>query len=136
VTTAGDERAALRLLIDACPSPAVVIHLSILFGARVDAVHIDRIARPGMPDKAVFDLAQRDQRAVVTANIRDFLALARTRPDHSGLVLVDDQNTRERQTAAIARIVTAMLARTEASTAGRVFTWRAASDRLVDRAWP
>ena len=136
MTKAGAERAALRLLIDACLTPAVVIHLSTLFGARVDAVHIDRIARPGLSDEAVFDLAQRDYRAVVTANIRDFLALARTRPDHSGLVLVDDQNTRERQTAAIARIVTAMLARTDASTAGRVFTWRAAAGRLVERAWP
>ena len=59
MTTAGDERAALRLLIDACLSPAVVIHLSILFGARIDAVHIDRIARPGMSDEAVFDLEGR-----------------------------------------------------------------------------
>jgi predicted nuclease of predicted toxin-antitoxin system len=136
VIVTGDEPAALRLLVDACLSPAVVIHLSTLFGARVDVVHVDRIARPGLSDEAVFDLAEREHRAVVTANIRDFLALARTRPNHSGLVLVDDQNTRERQTAAIARIVTAMLARTGASTAGRVFTWRAASDRLVDRVWP
>lgn len=109
MTTAGAERAALKLLVDACLSPAVVIHLATLFGARIDAVHIDRIARPGLSDEAVLDLAQRDHRAVVTANIRDFLALARTRPNHFGLVLVNDQNTRERQTAAIARIVTAML---------------------------
>ena len=67
---------------------------------------------------------------------RDFLALARTRPGHGGLVLVDDQNTRERQIAAIARIVTAMLSRRDAAMTGRVFTWRAASGRLMEREWP
>ena len=122
MTFGAREGAILRLLIDACLSPAVVSHLTKIVEDRVDAVHIDRVAPPGMSDDAILDLALRDRRAVVTANSRDFLALARRRPDHPGLILVDDQNTRDRQVAAIARIVTAMLARTDGSIAGRVFT--------------
>ena len=127
--------APLRLLIDACLTPQAAPALAARFPGLVEAVHLDAIAPPGLPDEDVFALARREGRAVVTANSRDFLALVRRLPGHCGLVLVDDQNTRDRQIAAIAQIVAAILAEGTA-VGGRVFTWRAKTGRLASRVMP
>lgn len=46
---------------------------------------------------------------MVTADDADFLALARSRDDHAGIGLIDDQDTRANQIDAILRLARALL---------------------------
>jgi Domain of unknown function (DUF5615) len=63
-------------------------------------------------DSAIFALAQRERRAVVTENVSDFIPLAddadqRDQPHH-GLVLVDPAKYRRGSRRTIGRLVTAL----------------------------
>jgi predicted nuclease of predicted toxin-antitoxin system len=100
---------ALRVLIDACLTPAVVAAMEAMFGSRVDAVHVDRVLPQATPDDEVVAWAIRERRLVITANDSDFLVLMRDRPGHPGLALINDQNTRLRQIAAITHLVQKLL---------------------------
>lgn len=50
----------------------------------------------GKPDQIVFDIAQKQVRAVLTDNVRDYMALARQRlqqgQHHSGLILTSNRS--------------------------------------------
>jgi predicted nuclease of predicted toxin-antitoxin system len=130
---------ALRLLIDACLTPAVVSHLSAAFGPAVDAVHVDAVLPPATADQAVLAWAAQEARIVVTANIADFSLLASRTMGHPGLVLVEDQNTKVVQIAAVTQVIGAMIAWAAANgdPAGHVFTWRnARGGRLAVRRLP
>lgn len=81
----------MRLLLDAMYPPAIADQLRIR-GRDVTAV-TERSELRSLPDGAVFAVAQRERRAVVTENVADFIPLAneadqRGEP-HYGLVLVD-----------------------------------------------
>ncbi len=127
----------LRLIVDACLTPAVVSRLAEAFKGTVDAVHADRVLPLGSSDVTVLDWAITQSRIVVTANGADFVALARGRPGHPGLGLVTDQDTRVRQIRSVERLIRALLARRDARRplAGHVFTWTRA-DRLAVRRLP
>ncbi len=118
--------ARLRLLIDACLTPAAISHLARVFGDRVDSAHVDRVLGPGTSDEAVLAWATADRRMVLTANDVDFVLLARTGVPHHGLGLISDQNTRIRQIAAIERLVSALLGHMDGKgiVAGHVFVLR------------
>jgi predicted nuclease of predicted toxin-antitoxin system len=104
----------LRLLIDACLTPAAVPGLGRLFGERIDVIHVDQVLAPGTPDDAVLAWATREARAVLTANTMDFVDLARAGLTHHGLGLINDQNTRSRQLTAIEDLVRAIMGYVEA----------------------
>jgi predicted nuclease of predicted toxin-antitoxin system len=126
---------ALRLLIDACLTPAVIPHLAGTVGSKVDAVHTDRILGPATSDERVLDWAMHEGRVVITANSADFLTLVHNRPGHCGLGLIDDQNTRVRQIEAIERLVCAIILHVEdgGSVPGHVFVLRRAARLSVRR---
>jgi predicted nuclease of predicted toxin-antitoxin system len=127
----------LRLLIDACLTPAAVLRLHEVFEGAVDVVHLDSVLAPATTDRDVLDWAQRERRAIVTANIRDFARLARLTAGHPGLLLVEDQAGRDAQISAVIRIVGAVLSRPESDIAGHVFVWRSAQGgRLAIRELP
>ncbi|HLY55081.1 MAG TPA: DUF5615 family PIN-like protein [Stellaceae bacterium] len=100
--------APLRLLVDSCLTPGVIDHSGEVFGGRVDVVHVDRSMPPATPDREVLAWAMAERRLVVTANQADFLLLVQA-GGHPGLGLVEDQNTRRRQIAAVERLVRAIL---------------------------
>jgi hypothetical protein len=81
----------LRLLLDEMYPPAIADQLRIR-GHDVAAA-TERSELRSLPDAAVFAVAQRERRAVVTENVGDFIPLAnetdqRGEPNY-GLVLVD-----------------------------------------------
>lgn len=125
----------LRLLIDSCLTPTAVPRLLAAFGARIDAVHADRVLPLGTPDVAVMDWAGAEQRLLITANSADFLALLRDRSKHPGVGLVIDQNTRARQVRAVERLAGALLRRAAAGgiLSERVFIWTRANRLIVRR---
>lgn len=129
---------ALRLLIDACLTPAGIPHLAVIFGSKVDAVHVDRVLGPATSDERVFDWATHEGRLVITANNADFLALVHKRPGHCGLGLIDDQNTRIRQIEAIESLVSAILLHMDGggSVPGHVFVMRRTARLSVRRIPP
>jgi predicted nuclease of predicted toxin-antitoxin system len=133
------ETPGLRLLIDACLTPAAGSYLHNIFPGKVDVLHVDAVLPPATTDQAVFDWAAKDRRAVVTANIGDFARLASHTAGHPGLVLIEDQNAKAAQIAAIALMIEAILGWTadQRGLAGHVFTWRkAGGGRLVVRRLP
>jgi len=75
----------------------------------IDAVHVDQVLGPASPDEAVLAWAAGESRMVVTANGADFIGLARAGAAHPGLGLINDQNTRNRQIAAIEQLSRALL---------------------------
>lgn len=128
-------RARLRLLIDACLSPSIPQHLADRFGDAVDAVHADRMLPPGAPDSAVVALGIVESRLIVTANEADSITLIREWPDHCGLGLVTNQDTRSRQAGSVERLAGALLRRIASgdAIAGRVFVWTRAGRLIVRR---
>ena len=133
------ETPILRLLIDACLTPTAADHLHNAFPGRVDVLHVDKVLPPATTDQAVFAWAAKNRRAVVTANIGDFARLASRTADHPGLVLIEDQNAKAAQIAAIALTIEAILGwmTDQRGLAGHVFTWRkSGGGRLVVRRLP
>lgn len=73
---------------------------------------VERMDLRRQPDRQVFAAAQRERRAVVTENIRDFAPLAgefdgRAEPHH-GLILVDPEKFHRGSRRTIGRMVTAL----------------------------
>jgi predicted nuclease of predicted toxin-antitoxin system len=129
----------LRLLVDACLTPAVVAHLQGRFAGRVEAIHVDAVLPPATDDRTVLDWASRQGRAVVTANIGDFAFLASTVAGHMGILLVEDAGARDAQIDAITVVVEAVLtwAAENGEIAGHIFRWRkTGGGRLAVRELP
>jgi Domain of unknown function (DUF5615) len=101
----------LKLLLDEMFSPAIAQALRVR-GHDVEAITEHR-DWTGLPDRDVIALARREQRAVVTANLRDYRQLHAelTGPGgrHSGLVLLP--TTARRTKADVGRLVTALEAK-------------------------
>ena len=76
-----------KLLLDENLSPRVAKALCV---DGVDAVHVRDRGFLGATDAQVLELVYNEDRALVTANVADFVKLARARALHAGIVLVED----------------------------------------------
>jgi Domain of unknown function (DUF5615) len=100
----------LKLLIDEMYPPAIAEQLRDR-GGDAQAV-TERAELRSLGDGALFDLAQQEQRALVTENIADYALLAdaydrRTRPHH-GLMFVSPGGCPRGSRRTIGRMVTAL----------------------------
>lgn len=79
----------MRIYLDENLSPAIA---EILHEGRVDAVAAHEAGNIQRDDRAQLAYATRERRAIVTANIADFVELAReavaTNTEHAGIILV------------------------------------------------
>jgi len=76
-----------KLLIDEDLSPSVAQALS---AEGVDACHVRDRKMLGGADHRVLDRAFKEDRILVTANVEDFVKIARRRELHAGIVLIED----------------------------------------------
>jgi predicted nuclease of predicted toxin-antitoxin system len=94
----------LRLLVDECASAEQLIRR--LRDAGHDVVTSIDLLGIGASDGAVFDLAKRERRAILTYDCADFLALHAGDPKHHGVLLIyEDGNGRDMTFAEIAAAV-------------------------------
>jgi predicted nuclease of predicted toxin-antitoxin system len=78
----------VKLLLDENVSPNVAEDLARIDG--LDACHVRDRGLLSATDREVLDRAYDEDRILVTANIADFLKLARARDMHPGIVLLED----------------------------------------------
>lgn len=83
--------ASLKLLLDEDISPEIA---NILTARGIDATCVRNRGYLEAKDHEVLDLAFREDRILVTANVRDFLKLAQSRELHCGIILIEDGNLR------------------------------------------
>lgn len=76
----------MKLMLDENLSPKVA---QTLRTDGVDAIHIRERGLLEASDQRVLDRAFAEERIVVTANVDDFVKLARTRELHAGIILID-----------------------------------------------
>ncbi|MBI5497481.1 MAG: DUF5615 family PIN-like protein [Deltaproteobacteria bacterium] len=78
----------------------------------IDAVHVRDRGGLGTTDQAVFALAFREDRVVVTSNVKDFEHLARHSSIHGGIVLIAEGDLgRQEQLAIVLLALAAVEAR-------------------------
>ena len=102
----------MKALLDEQLSPQIAVLLRRV-GLDVEAV-ADRPDLVGRSDMVIFEVACREDRAVITNNIKDFRPLAAEflaqGRSHAGLILLPSARTRSRDAiAAIARAIEAIL---------------------------
>jgi predicted nuclease of predicted toxin-antitoxin system len=91
---------SVKLLIDEDLSPSIA---TALCADGIDACHVrDRKMLGGM-DHRVLDKALEEDRVLVTANVDDFVQLAKKRELHAGLVLIEDGTLLRDQQLAVVR---------------------------------
>ena len=97
----------VKLLIDENLSPWVAQVLCSEDG--IDACHVRDRRRLGLKDPGVLDLAFEEDRILVTANVDDFVHLAKQRELHAGMVLLDVGDLfRDEQLTVIRKAVAAL----------------------------
>ncbi len=77
----------IKLLLDENISPSVAVALA---QDGVDAIHIRDRGMLSATDAEVLEKAFADDRVLVTKNVDDFVALARARDLHAGIVLIEE----------------------------------------------
>lgn len=95
-----------RFLLDENLSPWAAVELR---KVGVDVVHLRDRGILGVDDAAVFALAYREDRVLVTANVGDFRKLASSVEAHVGLVLVEDAALSRKEQLEVLRRVLASL---------------------------
>jgi len=80
--------ARVKLLLDENVSPNVAAELARVDG--LDACHVRDRGLLAATDAEVLERAYDEDRVLVTANVADFLKLARARDVHPGIVLFED----------------------------------------------
>ncbi|MBI3180184.1 MAG: DUF5615 family PIN-like protein [Deltaproteobacteria bacterium] len=85
----------VRLLIDEDLSPWAAQRLASEDGT--DAVHVRDRGKLGQRDNVILDLAYKEDRILVTANVADYLKLAASRDLHAGIVLMENGNLRRHE---------------------------------------
>ena len=98
----------IKLLIDEDLSPWVAQQLRDKYF--VDVVHIRDRGRLGLSDREILDFAFDQDRILITANVADFLRLAKAREMHCGIVLVLDGALRRADQLQLCCRVKALLA--------------------------
>ncbi|HVJ93681.1 MAG TPA: DUF5615 family PIN-like protein [Labilithrix sp.] len=78
----------MKLLLDENVSPNVAAELARVDG--LDACHVRDRGLLAATDAEVLERAYDEDRVLVTANVADFLKLARARDVHPGIVLFED----------------------------------------------
>jgi len=98
---------SLKLLLDENLSPKVAMWLR---DSGIDAIHLRDRGLLEATDREVLDQAFNENRVLVTANVGDFLKLARARELHAGIVVLDDGGLlRDEQHEVVRRAYDAML---------------------------
>lgn len=98
---------SLKLLLDENLSPKVAERLR---EGGIDAVHVRDRGILQATDRDVLEKAYAEDRVLVTANVGDFLKLARARDLHAGIVVLDDGGLlRDEQLEIVRRAYEAML---------------------------
>lgn len=77
----------VKLLIDENLSPSIAKVLCTEDG--LDACHVRDRGKLGLKDPGVLDLAFDEDRILVTANVDDFVRLAKLRDVHAGMILIE-----------------------------------------------
>jgi predicted nuclease of predicted toxin-antitoxin system len=73
----------------------------------IDACHVRDRGMLGVEDHVVLDKAFQEDRILVTANVDDFVQLARKRELHAGIVLIEDASLHRDEQLTIIRAVVA-----------------------------
>ncbi len=92
----------VKLLLDENLSPRVAIELR---ADGHDVAHLRERGRLGIADAQVLELAFREDRMLVTANVGDFRKLAAAREVHAGIVLLLDGGLRRDEQLEVLRRV-------------------------------
>lgn len=91
----------MRLLLDENVSPRVAEALA---RDGVDACHVRDRGLLGATDRSVVECAFAEDRVLVTANVADFVTLARAREIHAGMILLADGALSREQQLDVLRI--------------------------------
>jgi predicted nuclease of predicted toxin-antitoxin system len=110
------------LLLDENTSPRIV---NLLWKRQVDAVHIRDRNLLGAADHEIWRFAQQEARTIVTINGRDFRRLAKSSPEHRGIVVIPSGGSPDAQLDLIMSAVT-WITSTNSSTGSRTDIWRSA----------
>ena len=97
----------VKLLLDENISPWVATVLCAEDG--IDACHVRDRNLLGETDRGVLDRAFAEDRVLVTANVDDFVRLARSRELHAGIVLIEDGGLYRDEQLAVVRKAVAMI---------------------------
>jgi predicted nuclease of predicted toxin-antitoxin system len=97
----------VKLLIDENLSPWVAQVFCSEDG--IDACHVRDRKRLGLKDPGVLDMAFEEDRILVTANVEDFVRLARQRELHAGMVLLQVGDLSRRHQLAVIRAAVAFI---------------------------
>lgn len=114
-----------KLIIDEMLSPSIAVALRV---DGVDACHVRDRAMNAASDVKLLERAFREDRIVVTSNVRDFEKLAEKCELHAGLVLVEDADLTRNEQLDVVRSVMRLIDAEQA--AGRDMVNR------VLRLWP
>jgi predicted nuclease of predicted toxin-antitoxin system len=95
-----------KLLIDEDLSPSVA---QAIRADGFDACHVRDRKMLGDKDHRVLDKAFEEDRIVVTANVDDFVKLARKRDLHAGMVLIEDGGLHRAQQLAVVSAAVAFM---------------------------
>jgi predicted nuclease of predicted toxin-antitoxin system len=98
----------VKLLLDENISPKVAEELARVDG--LDACHVRDRGLLAATDAEVLERAYDEDRVLVTANVGDFLKLARARDVHPGIVLLEDGALQRAEQLRILRVAAAAMA--------------------------
>ena len=96
----------VKLLIDEDLSPVVA---TALCADGIDACHVRDRKMLRAKDHGVLDKAFAEDRILVTANVDDFVRLARKRELHAGIVLIEDGSLYRDEQLAVVRAAVAFI---------------------------
>ena len=96
------------LLLDENLSAAVAVTLRTEDG--IDAVHVRDRDMLGADDARILERAFAEDRIVVTANVEDFVSLARRRELHAGMILIEDGALHRDEQLAVVRAAISVIA--------------------------
>jgi predicted nuclease of predicted toxin-antitoxin system len=118
----------LKLLLDEMYPPALAAALT---ANGVEAVTVSGLGMAGTPDADVFAYAVTDQRAVLTENVADFVAIAAqhsTMGAHHHGLLITLSSRFSRRPSGYGRLVTAIYAHKDDDLADRIIYLQAVAD--------
>ncbi len=96
-----------KLLVDEDLSPSVA---QALCAEGIDACHVRDRDMLGVKDHGVLDRAFEEDRILVTANVDDFVRLARKRELHAGIISIEDGGLYRDEQLAVVRAAVAFVA--------------------------
>ncbi len=98
---------SVKLLLDENLTPAAAVAL---VADGVDAYHVRDRGILGATDAELLERAYQEDRILVTSNVDDFDKLARARPLHAGIVLIERAGLLRDEQVALVRAIAAAVA--------------------------